>query len=301
MDRLVVFRAVARAQSFSRAAAAVCKTQPAVSQAVRLLEEELGEKLFLRLGRTIALTPAGRILLEHVEQALGTLDDARTRIQALRELRAGELTIATSDTTACYLLAPVLAEFRQRHPQIEIRILNRVSAAAAAKVAAHEADVGIVTLPVTVPKLVSEPLVLREDVGICAPSRPLARRKRVTFAEFVTEPLLLLDRGSSTRAFIEARIERAGAVPNVAMELGSIEVIKKLVALDFGVSIVPRIAIQKEVAEGTLSPLRILKKAEYRTLGIVYPAKGAISLAASVFTKLLRRRNGVAKCEQYLM
>jgi DNA-binding transcriptional LysR family regulator len=290
---MIVFRAVATEKSFSRAAAKIFKTQPAVSQAVRLLEDELGEKLFLRLGRTIELTQAGRILLEHVEDALGSLDEARGKIQALKELRTGELTIATSDTTACYLLPPVLEEFRRRYPQIEVKILNRVSGAAAAKVAAHEADIGVVTLPVAVPKLVCEPLVLREDVGVCAPSHALARRKRVSFAEFVRHPLLLLDRGSSTRAFIEARIERTGAVPNVAMELGSIEVIKKLVELGFGASIVPRIAIQQEIERGTLRALLILRKSDHRTLGIVYPAKGAVSLAARVFAKLLRGHNSM--------
>lgn len=288
-ERLIAFRAVAAEKSFSRAAAKVFKTQPAVSQAVRLLEDELGEKLFLRLGRTVELTQAGRILLEHVDDALGSLGEARTRIQALKELREGELTIATSDTTACYLLPPVLSDFRRRYPRIEVTVLNRVSSVAAAKVAAHEADIGIVTLPVSAPKLTSEPLLPREDVGICAPDHALTRRKkRVMLRELVEHPLLLLDRGSSTRAFIDGLIERTGRTPKVAMELGSIEVVKKLVELDFGVSIVPRIAIQDEVHRGTLVALPLFRKADCRTIGIVYPGQGARSLAAQVFVKLLR-------------
>ena len=289
MERLIAFRAVAAEKSFSRAAEKIFRTQPAVSQAVRLLEEDIGERLFLRLGRTVELTQAGGILLEHVEEAFGSLDQARARIQALKELREGELTIATSDTTACYVLPPVLSEFRDRYPRVEVRILNRVSSVAAEQVARHEADIGVVTLPVSAPKLMSEPLVLREDVGICASGHALSERKRVTLADFVKHPLLLLDRGSNTRGFIDRQVEETGVAPNIAMELGSIEVIKKLVELGFGVSIVPRIAVRQDLERGTLSGVAVFKRTECRTLGIVHPVKGMSSLAAQVFAEMLKR------------
>ena len=102
-ERLSAFRAVATERSFSKAAAKIYKTQPAVSQAIRSLEQEVGERLFLRLGRTIELTQAGEVLLEHAQQAFDTLDQGRARIEGLKGLKEGRLALGTSDTThTCY-------------------------------------------------------------------------------------------------------------------------------------------------------------------------------------------------------
>ena len=289
IERLKTFWAVATEKSFSRAAEKLFRTQSAVSQAVRLLEREVGETLFLRLGRTTELTPAGRILLEHVEDAFCILEKGRARVRALKELQEGELTIAASDTTTCYMLPKTLAAFRRRYPKVEVRILNRPSPVTAELVAAHDADVGIVTLPIEHPKLASEPIQVREDVAVCAARHPLARRTKASLAELLRYPLILLDRGSNTRSFIDRTIEAAGLTPNVAMEVGSIEVIKRLVELDFGVSIVPQVAVQQEVKQETLKAIRLFGKDDWRVMGIVYPRKGMANVAAEAFADLLRK------------
>jgi DNA-binding transcriptional LysR family regulator len=292
-EKLEAFRSVAREGGFSRAAVRLRRTQPAVSQAVRLLEEAIGEPLFLRLGRTIRLTRAGEILLESADEAFDALDRGRTRIAGLRELREGRLAITTSDTTACYLLPPVLGRFRQRYPNVEVRILNRRSPEAVREVDAREADLGIITLPDEPlgPRLASKPLMVREDVAVCSPAHPLAhRRRRATFADLLAYPLLLLDHGSNTRSFIDRKIRESGVAPRVAMELGAIELVKKLVELDFGVSIVPAISIREETRQGRLKALRVFDRSECRSLGLIYPARGALSLAAQVFVKMLRSR-----------
>ena len=290
VEQLNAFRAVAEEKSFTKAAEKIFRTQPAVSQAIQSLEEELGERLFMRHGRTSMLTQAGRILLEHVEEAFETLERGRLRIEALKELSEGELTISTSDTTAFYILPDVLQEFRDQYPGIDVRIHCRPSPVSAEQVLAHQADIGIVTLPIEHPKLASEPLIIREDVAICAPGHELTKRRIIAFRDLAEYPLLLLDRGSNTRAYIDHRLSEAGLTPKIAMELGSIEVIKKLVQLDFGVSIVPLIAIHDEVDQGTLKAIRIFRKAECRTLGIIHPAKGIFSLAAQIFVKMLKKR-----------
>ena len=281
---------MAETKSFTKAAEKVFRTQPAVSQAIQSLEEELGERLFMRHGRTSTLTQAGRILLEHVEEAFDTLEQGRLRIGALKELHEGELTISTSDTTAYYILPDVLHAFREQYPGVEIKIYCKPSPIAAEQVLTREADIGIVTLPIEHPKLATEALIVREDVVICAPSHQLAKRKRIAFTDLATYPLLLLDRGSNTRTYIDQRFLKAGITPQISMELGSIEVIKKLVQLDFGVSIVPRIAVQDEVEKGSLKSIGIFRRAECRKLGIIYPTKGIFSLAAQIFVKTLKRQ-----------
>jgi len=293
-ERLAAFRAVARRGGFSRAAAALHKTQPAISQAVRALEEDVGEELLVRLGRGVRLTAAGAILLEHVEESFAALDRARARLAARRDLEAGELALGTSDTNACYVLPPVLEAFRKRYPGVELRLSNRPSAATEAQVLAHEVDLGFVTLPAQREGLDVERMVTREDVAIFAPDHPLARRKRIRFHELLRHPLLLLDRGARTRAFLDEQIVRAAAVASVrppirvAMELASIEVVKRLVALGFGVSVVPRIAVAAELAAGTLCAAGVFPRAQARSLGVVTRRNARLSLAGQAFLAIMR-------------
>jgi DNA-binding transcriptional LysR family regulator len=287
-DRLHAFQAVARTGGFSRAAEALHRTQPAVSQAIRALEDDVGEALFLRLGRKVVLTAAGEILLEQSLQAFAALDVARERLQALRDLESGELVIGTSDTNACYLLPPVLAAFRERYPGIEVRISNRPSPATEAQVLEREVDLGFVTLPVGSAQLTAEPLTVREDVAIFSPDHRLARRRRVRFEELLDDPLLLLDHGSRTRSLIDEQLAAHPGRGRIAMELASIEVVKRLVALGFGVSVAPRIAVEAEVAGGTLACASLFARADARSLGVVYPTRVPLSRAAGEFVALAR-------------
>ncbi len=287
-DRLRVLHAVARAGGFSRAAERLHRTQPAVSQAVRTLEEQVGEPLLLRLGRRVELTAAGEILVEQAEQAFAALDVARERLEALRGLETGALAIATSDTNACYLLPPVLRAFRERHPGIELRIANRPSPAAEAQVLDREVDLAIVTLPAGDPRLVAEPLAVREDVVIFAPDHPLAGRRRLRLESLVEHPLLLLDRGARSRSWIDEGLRASGTAPRVAMELASIEVVKRLVALGFGISVVPRIAVDDELAAGRLACARLVGSAGRRRVGVVHPRGSTLARPAAAFLEIAR-------------
>ena len=288
LERLSAFRAVAEERSFSRAAGRVYKTQPAVSQAVALLEKELGTPLFVRLGRTVELTQAGEVLLEHARQAFGTLDHARARIEALAGLRAGRLSIGTSDTTACYILPAALRVFRESYPGIEIVLSNRPSPATLEQVLSHEVDIGIITLPIDEPRVVVKELFVREDVVICSPRHALAARRRLRIGELGRHPMLLLDKGSNTRSFIDERLARAGVRPQIAMELGSIDVIKRLVQLDFGISIVPRVAVEDEVRRGELCAVGVFSAKEARRLGVIHLSRGHLALAAQEFLRMLK-------------
>jgi DNA-binding transcriptional LysR family regulator len=287
-EKLASFRAVAREGGFSRAAKVLYKTQPAISQAVRLLEEEIGEKLFLRLGRSIRLTPAGEILLEHVEDSFAAIDRAIVRIESLQALESGELTLGTSDTNACYVLPPVLAAYRRRYPGVELRLSNRPSPVTEREVLEHRVDLGFVTLPTANSKLISSPLVRREDIAIFAPNHPLARRVRLRPEELFQHPLLLLDSGSRTRSMIDRAIANCSVGVEIAMELASIEVIKRLVALDFGVSIVPEVAVASECAAGVLASARVFKRSDARSIGFITSKAAPLSRAAEAFVKIAR-------------
>ncbi len=286
-ERLADFVAVASEKSFSKAAAKRYKTQPAVSQSIALLEKAVGQPLFLRLRRRVELTQAGEVLLQHARSAFAALEEAKAEISGLESLEAGVVRIGASDTTTCYVLPRVLKRFRTRYPGIEIVISNRTSPVVVRQVVAGEVELGIVTLPASHPLLEVSELISREDVLICPPGHALGHRKRVTLKEVAAFPLLLLDKGSATRAFIDRQFQSAHLPQTIAMELGSIEVIKTMVQLGFGVSIVPLAAVRAEVKRNEICAVRVFSAKETRKLGAVYMRGRYLSPAARAFLEML--------------
>lgn len=269
------------------------KTQSAVSQAVIQLERDVGLPLFVRDGRATRLTDAGRELLNHTERVFAEMDAARQRISALGEMRTGRLSIGASDTLACHLLPPVFRAFRERYPGIELKLENRPSPETARAVLERRVDLGVVVLPLeavtgaraSADKLDVISLAPHPDAVICLPSHPLARRKTARARDLADEPLVLLDRSTGTRAHVDAAFERARIRPHVTMEMGSVEVLKRLVELGFGVSIVPAMAVRTEVARGTLAAVGFSSSGRRRSVGVVTPRNSLLSPATTAFVE----------------
>jgi DNA-binding transcriptional LysR family regulator len=286
VDRLRALVAVARAGGFSRAARALGKTQSSISQAVALLEEDAGTLLVVRDGRRTYLTDAGRLLVEHGERVLAALAEARGALAALDEVATGTLALGTSDTFAVHLLPPVLAAFRARHPGVELRLDNRPSPVVAARVAERALDVGVVALPLpTVEKVTVQAIAPLRDVAIVPPGHPLARRRRLDLDDLAAHPLVLLDRSTSARAFLDAAFTSRRLAPRIAMEMNSLQVITRMVALGFGISVVPELAVA-DMSDVVAIPVAGLGAA--RKVGVVLPDPGPPSRAARAFVELLR-------------
>ena len=297
-ERLRVFAAVAGEGGFSRAARALGRTQSSVSQAVLSLERTLGEPLFVRDGRSTRLTEAGRVLLAHAARAFAELGRARAELAALRAVAAGTLVVGTSDTLATYVLPVVLAAFRARYPGVELRLENRPSPAVAARVADGAVDVGVVSLPwprrlelggrPARDALRTQTVAHQRDVLVCPPSHALARRRRVRLDELSGEPLVLLDRTTASRALLDDALAVAGVAPRVVMEMNSVEVIKRLVELGFGLSVVPDLAVRAEVARGTLASVALPAPFAAREVALVTSTTGPLSPAPRAFLTTAR-------------
>lgn len=296
--RLTAFVAVSHQGGFSKAAKQLGKTQSSVSQAVLLLEQELGQKLFARDGHTPRLTDAGRALLSRATRILDEMALAHAELSALSELSFGELVLGTSDTLACYFLPPVFAAFRARYPKVELRIDNRPSPVVAERVSEGQVDLGIVSLPLpqwlavsgrsASERLDTVVLAPQEDVAVCAPDHPLAKRREVSVRDLASHPLLLLDRTTSSRALVDLAFATEKAAPIVAMEMSSVEVLKRLCELGFGVAIVPRFSVQREQLGGTLSVLQLKHFGAARSVGALTPKAFAPTHAARAFLELAR-------------
>jgi DNA-binding transcriptional LysR family regulator len=295
-QRLATFLAVADEGGFSRAARRLGRTQSSVSQAVAQLERELGTRLFERQGRVVRLTDAGRLLLPHARSIFEQMARARSHLEASGELRAGELVIAASDTLACYLLPPLLATFRARYPGVELSLSNRPSPATAVAVAERQAHLGVLSLPLPddltaggrpiAERVRVQPLCPQSDEVILPPGHPLGHRAQLLPHDLLGLPLLLLDRTTASRAFLDRAFSGLPAAPRVVMEMSSVEVLKRLVELGFGASVVPSWAIARETAEGVLiaRPLRGLPAA--RAVGLVTPISDPLPRATTAFAEL---------------
>jgi DNA-binding transcriptional LysR family regulator len=296
-DRLRAFLAVVQEGGFSRAARKLGQTQSSLSQAVRALEEEVHEVLLDRSRSGVQLTDAGRLVLEHAERMFAELGRLADALTARRKLAAGRLVLGTSDTLATYVLPPVFARFRERYPHVELSLDNRPSPVIAARVAAREVDLGVVSLPLpetlrilgkrAADLLRIEALGAQHDVVIVPPGHALAQRRSVSLPMLSSETLVLLDSSTSTRALLDARFRELSIEPRVSMEMSSVEVLKRLVELGFGVSVVPEVAARGEVQKGTLCALSLKGLGQSRKLGLVSPLSGLISHAARAFREVL--------------
>jgi DNA-binding transcriptional LysR family regulator len=289
-DALRTFAEVARQGSFSRAAGVLCRSQSAVSLAVLKLEGVVGRRLLDRTTKRVALTEAGEVLLGYARQTEALLEQAGRELEDLDRMERGRLVICASDTTGCYRLPAILQRYREQHPGIEIVIRNATSPRTVQAVLDHEVDLGIVTLKGLAPELEATPLFPRRDVLICHPQHRLARRKRILLKDLERYSFILLDERCSSRRIIDELCAEARVVLPISMELSSIEVIKRFVRIDSGLSVVPEMAVQEEVAGGTLAAVEVsdMARAPQYDMGVVYKQGRYLTLAARSFLEELR-------------
>lgn len=286
-----VFLAVARAGSFRRAADTLHLSQPALSQHVKELEEELGARLFDRLGRTVVLTEAGRLLEEHALRLFATLDGARDAIGELLGLKRGSLLIGGSTTPGIYVLPGVMAAFQARYPGIRVALRIANSRVIEERVRANELDLGVVGGHVLGPgeRCLTAGL-LDELVLVVPPAHPWAGRGSVRPEQLADERLLMREEGSATRQVTERTLQQAGVKFRMAMELDHTEAIKQAVMAGLGVAFVSVHAVKGELAAGRLRVLRLRGLPIRRHFHVIHHEARALAPAARAFVELLQER-----------
>src|SRR6266568_3351859 len=287
LTHLRSFYVIARERSVTRAATHLGLTQPALSIQLKALEAELGAALFARHRKQMQLTQAGEIFYQHVQTVFTTLEDAKTEVAELRQLLRGHLAMATSDTNSAYILPEVLRQFCAHYPHVRIDIRNKMSSQVLQLVLDHEVDFGIATLPMAHRQVLTETLFHREEVVICPVDHPLSSACTVSLAQVSPYPLLALSPGSTSRQLLDLAFQHAGAPMQVAMNLGSMEVMKRFVEIGLGVAVVPRVAVAEEVQQGRLAALPV-ENLPARDIGLVERKDTHRSPAAVAFLHLLR-------------
>jgi DNA-binding transcriptional LysR family regulator len=291
--RLKVFRTVVQHLNFRRAAEELCLSQPAVTLQIKALEEELGVQLFDRSSARIALTPAGRTLLQYVRRIEKLTAEARGKLAAFAGEQRGELRLGASLTIAQYILPRVLGAFRQEHPLARPVILTRNTEQVLEALAAREVALGLIEGPALRRDVRTEVFLQDEIVLIVPPGHEWNERGAIEPEELLQERLLLRERGSGTRRVAEAALQKAGLNfrrLKVAMEFDSTEGIIAAVEAGLGVGFASLWSIGKELQVGSLRSAPIRGVQITRDLSVAYPIGPEPQGMARAFLDFLRFR-----------
>jgi LysR family hydrogen peroxide-inducible transcriptional activator len=289
LHQLRYVAAVARAGNFTRAAEELYLAQPSLSVQVRKLEQELGVQLFERLGRSVQLTAAGEVFLQHAERALFEVEQARDRMADVRGLRRGRLALGALPSVGAHLLPDVLATFKQAHPGVQTTLLEQdVSVEFERMVHAGQLDLAIIRLPRTRDDLEDRPLVREPLVALVPPGSAFAGRDRIRLLDLADEDFVALRQSSGLRELMDRVCNRAGFAPRVTVETGQLSIVWGMVRAGVGVSVLPRLAAGTDV-----DTVRLAERFAYRELGVVWRAGQPLAPPAAEFLQLLVDRASV--------
>ncbi|MBA2602081.1 MAG: LysR family transcriptional regulator, partial [Acidobacteria bacterium] len=193
LRQLEILRAVAQTGSFTSAGQQLHLSQSAVSRQILLLEEELNEQLFLRLGRKIRITPAGTTLLGLSERMLEDLERTRASILDSQQSVSGTVRLVGGMTVCLYVFPPLLKAFRKDHPGVEVKLTPGATPRLIRQLRSGTADLGLLTLPIDDPNLVATPVLREELLLVTAPAHPLARKKPITPKDLIGQPFVLFE------------------------------------------------------------------------------------------------------------
>lgn len=254
LNQLRTFYLAATEHSFSKAAQILHLTQPAVTQQIKNLEEEMGEALFERLGRALVLTPAGETLLTFAQPLLNLADQALETVRQFTNQR-GRLTIGAGSTNTIYRLPNLLQHYHRKCPQVELRIRNGDSELITGLVYENAVDLGLITtLNNNFPAIIRATPLFKDGIWLVAPPNyPSA----MTPAKLASESLILYRAGSGFRRYLEDQFRSCRFTPKTTMELESIEAIIRLVRSGLGLAFLPEVAVKEEITDGLLKVVKV--------------------------------------------
>lgn len=289
--RLRVFHAVAKHLSFTKAADALCMTQPSVTAQIKQLEEHFHIRLFDRTLGRISLTPAGVVALDYAERILGLSAELDQRLRDMSGKEAGPLLVGASTTIAEYLLPRVLGEFKAVHRAVVPRLFVGNSEQVQQRVAERTLDLGFIEGDSHMASLVTDICCEDELRVVCAPSHPLARSDIVPAAVLGEHAYVSREAGSGTREVIANYLQKCGLPPDsldVVMEASSPEALKGLVATGIGFSIMSRSTVSSELRNGSLVCVPLAPPL-LRNLSVVYPKERMQSKLVSAFLEFAKQ------------
>jgi DNA-binding transcriptional LysR family regulator len=293
-DQLITFLEVAKQGSFSRAGEKVFRSQSAVSAQIRQLEQEYGDRLLDRSGKTVKLTPAGQVFYDYAGRLKQLRDESLMAVADHSRTPRGMLRVGANEATCLYVLPDVFAEYCRLYPPVQINIYRNFSYKVTEKLENGAIEVGFLTLPIQSPSLEIQTIFRDKLMLMVSPRNPLARHKTASVSDIVKHPLLLPKTGH-TRRLLDKLFRPHRNDLQVRMELPSIGMIKSFVAADLGVSIISASFARDEVASGRVKLIDLEDVELFRELGLAFRRDRTLSCASTAFIEVLHQVVAAAK------
>src|SRR5688500_15457513 len=286
-EDLRVFCTVAAERSFSRAARKLRRTQPAVSQAIRRLEQAAGERLIDRSSRDGTLTDSGELLLDYGNRLLRLADEATIAVGALREVRKGRVLIGANEG-GVYAVLPLIGAFQEKYPAVVVDVRRIPARQLAQEVMLRSVDFGVLTFNPPERDLASVVVGGDELVLLVRPDDPLATMRQVTMEEMGRQTVIAHNDPSPARDRVLQMYEQRHAPLNIRLSLPSLNGIKRAVEMGLGVALLPRRCALREIARKELVEVRVPELRSPRQVRLVYRREGDLSHAAAAFLEIAR-------------
>lgn len=294
IHQLETFLAVVQEGSFSGAAKSLGRTQPAVSQVIGRLEEELGQRLFERPARRGGMTDAGKALVDYARRLISLRSQAKVALEDVRALRAGRLVVAANELTCLYLL-PVLDEFRRLYPSVSVSVQRSLASRVPSSVLEYAVDLGVTTYRPAEAGLRTIVVYHDELVFVVPPAHPLARRTDVRISMLGSESFVAHHVASPYRDKVVEAFRAHRVTLQMPVELPTIDAIKRFVARGHGVALLPGISVEDEVRRGELARVPVPELAMERPLRLVLRTDGEPSHAVQAFLTVVEHHAATAK------
>ena len=287
LSQLETFLAVAEERSFSRAALRLHRTQPAVSQVIRKLESAVGETLFDRAARDGSLTAAGVLLRDYALRLLALRREATSALGELKSLERGRLQLAANEYTCMYLL-PAIDAFRCRFPHISVAVNRTLASRIPDELNLRSFEIGVLTFRPDPAQFRAIAVYADSLALIVSPTHPLARAGHVSISELGQETFIAHNVTSPLRRRVIEAFQRYRTPLNMAIELPTIEAIKRFVAMGNGVALVPHLTVARELETGELVRVSVDELEARRVLRLVHRKQATLSYAARAFLRTVR-------------
>ena len=291
--KLEIFLRVVREGSFSRAAERLLMTQPAVSQHIQDLENQLGVPLFVRERRGVSLTTEGETLREYAVRILQLMAEAENAVTDVRKLASGQLLLGATPGASIYLLPDYIQGFRAQYPQLSMTLQTGITAKIVEELRAGQIEMGFIEGEldaVTSAQLGLHPLEEVEQHVVVGPKHPWWTRQRISLPELDRQPFIMRQPSSQTRIWLEGALAANNIQPKISAEFDNVESIKRTVMLGMCLTILPDYVVSHEVAAQQMHTIAIEAAPLRRTLKLIWDKERHFSPVARAFLRHLNQR-----------
>lgn len=288
LDLYRIFCEVVKFRSFSRAAASLYMTQPAVSQAIMQLEGELEVRLFTRTSKGVSLTNEGQLMFEYISSAMNLISTGEKKLSEIKNLTAGELKIGVGDTISRCFLLPYLEKFHRIYSNIKLKIYNGTSIELCAMLKSGEIDMAICNLPVEDADFEIIKCMDIHDIFVCGEMYKNMLLKPLSLKETAELPLILLETKSNSRQYVEKFMLSKGVGIKPEIELGSHELLLEFAKINLGISCVIKEFSLEYLKSGAVYEIPMVEEIPARNIGICYLKSIPLSPASERFVAALK-------------